>query len=107
MTTNASDELIYRHRTYVPLIGSTFEVERGEDDRVSIELVDVTVLHGRGEAFSLVFRGAAVVPLDQCTYLVEHRTLGEFPLFLVPLGPNANGAQEFEAVVNRLEGAET
>ncbi len=71
---------------------------------MSVELVDATVLPGRGEAFSLVFRGAAGVPLDQRTYLVEHRTLGEFPLFLVPLGPTDDGAQEFEAVVNRLEG---
>jgi hypothetical protein len=102
--TDARDEVIYRHRTYVPLVGSTFEVERREGDMVSVELVNATSLPGRGEAFSLLFRGSADEPLDQCTYRVEHRALGEFPLFLVPLGPTDDGAQEFEAVVNRLEG---
>jgi hypothetical protein len=97
------DDRIYRHRTYVPLVGSTFEVERTVGDRVAVELVDAASLPGRGECFSLLFRGPADVALDQCTYRVEHRALGDFPLFLVPLGPGDDGTQQFEAVVNRLE----
>jgi hypothetical protein len=102
--TDAPDEVIYRRGTYVPLVGSTFDVERPNGDRVAVELVDATELPGRGECFSLVFHGPTDVPLDQRTYRVTHRELGGFPLFLVPLGPNADGAQELEAVVNRLEG---
>ena len=101
--TDAPDEVIYRRGTYVPLVGSTFDVERPNGDRVAVELVDATELPGRGECFSLVFHGPTDVPLDQRTYRMTHRELGDFPLFLVPLGPNADGAQELEAVVNRLE----
>jgi hypothetical protein len=101
--TDARDEVIYRRGTYVPLVGSTFDVERPNGDRVAVELVGATELSGRGECFSLVFHGPTDVPLDQRTYRMTHRELGDFPLFLVPLGPNADGAQELEAVVNRLE----
>jgi len=102
--TDLADEVIYRHETYEALVGTTFDIERPDGDRVAVELVDVTELPGRGECFSLVFHGPTDVPLDQRTYPVGHGTLGDFLLFLVPLGPNADGAQELEAVINRLEG---
>jgi hypothetical protein len=102
--TDVPDEVIYRRGTYVPLVGSMFDIERPDGDRVAVELVDATELPGRGDCFSLVFHGPTDVPLDQRTYRVTHRELGDFPLFLVPLGPNADGAQELEAIVNRLEG---
>ncbi len=101
--TDASDEIIYRFATYVPLVGSDFEIHRPDGGPVSFELVDATQLPGRGECFSLVFRGPAEVPLDQRTYRVGHAVLGDFPLFLVPLGPCEGGGQQLEAVVNRLE----
>ena len=100
----APEEVIYRHGTYVPLVGSMFDVERPDGDPVAVELVGATALPGRGECFSLVFRGPSDAPLDQRTYRIEHRALGDFPLFLVPLGPGDEGGLEFEAVVNRLEG---
>ena len=100
--TDASDEIIYRFATYAPLVGSRFEIHRPDGGSVSFELVDATELPGRGECFSLVFRGPADVPLDQRIYRLEHASLGEFPLFLVPLGP-CDGGQQLEAVVNRLE----
>lgn len=102
--TDSPDEIVYRHGTYVPLVGSTFDIRRPDGDDVAVELVDATALHGgRGECFSLVFRGPAESPLDQRTYRVEHRALGAFPLFLVPLGPREDGGLAFEAIINRLE----
>lgn len=101
--TGVADELIYQYATYVPLVGTTFDVERPDLEHVAVELVDVAELPGRGECFSLVFHGPTEAPLDQRTYRVAHEELGEFLLFLVPLGPNADGAQELEAIVNRLE----
>jgi hypothetical protein len=100
---DSPDEIVYRHRTYVPLVGSMFDVRRPDGGRVAVELVDATALPGRGECFSLVFRGPAETPLDQRTYEMQHRVLGDFPLFLVPLGPREDGGLAFEAVVNRLE----
>jgi hypothetical protein len=100
----ADSDVIYRRDTYVPLVGSGFAVHRGDADAVGVELVEATELPSRGECFSLVFRGDSTTSLEQRTYLVEHRELGEFPLFLVPVGPDEGGNLRFEAVVNRLGG---
>lgn len=99
--TETLDETIYRLDTYAPLVGTTFTV--GPDGDVPVELVSATELPGPGTCFSLVFRAAADVSLAQCTYRVEHPSLGAFPLFLVPLGPSEDdGRMELQAVVNRL-----
>ena len=79
--TDASDEIIYRFATYAPLVGSRFEIHRPDGGSVSLELVDAT---------------------GKLRRVDEHASLGEFPLFLVPLGP-CDGGQQLEAVVNRLE----
>jgi hypothetical protein len=100
--TDAPEDVIYRHGTYAPLVGSAFEIHRPDGRSVPFELVEAAQLPGRGECFSLVFRGPGEVPLDQRAYRVEHPTIGAFSLFLVPLGPS-NGSQQLEAVVNRLE----
>ena len=98
-------DVIYRRATYVPLVGTAFEVHRPEGGAVGVELVDATELPGGGgECFSLVFRGQADASLDQRTYQMEHDSLGEFPLFLVPIGPAEDGRPRFEAVINRLGG---
>jgi len=98
-------DVIYRRTTYVPLVGTSFEVHRPDGDAVGVELVDATELPGGpGECFSLVFRGQADASLDQRTYQMEHDSLGEFPLFLVPIGPAEDGRPRFEAVINRLGG---
>src|SRR5713226_6985949 len=53
------------------------------------------------ECFSLLFRGGSVA-LPQHSYKIEHPSLGTFQLFLVPGGPDDNGAQSFVAIINRL-----
>jgi hypothetical protein len=99
--TETLDETIYRLETYAPLVGTTFAV--GPDGEVPVELVSATELPGPGTCFSLIFRAAGGVRLDQCTYRVEHPSLGTFPLFLVPLGPSEDdGRMELQAIVNRL-----
>ena len=56
---------------------------------------------GGRESFVLHFRGGDV-QLPQNTYLLEHPALGNFRLFLVPQGPDENGAQSYVATINRL-----
>jgi hypothetical protein len=41
------------------------------------------------EPFSLLFEGPNASVLQQGTYLLAHAELGEQPLFLVPVGRNA------------------
>jgi len=98
-------DVTYRRATYVPLVGTAFEVHRPDGGAVGVELVDASELRGGpGECFSLVFCGTADAALDQRTYRMEHGSLGEFALFLVPIGPAEDGRPQFEAVINRLGG---
>jgi hypothetical protein len=101
--TDAPDEVIYRHGTFAPLVGNSFAIHHPDGGVAQVELVGTTELPGGGECFSLVFRAPADVSLEQCTYQVKHEALGDFPLFLVPLGPSGDGGQDLEAVINRLE----
>ena len=49
------------------------------------------------EPFSLLFVGPADPLLPQATYLLTHPALGELPVFLVPVGQDADGVR-YEAV---------
>ena len=51
------------------------------------------------ECFTLLFEGPAPA-LAQWTYLVDHATMGGFPLFLGPVAAGASGVS-YEAVFNR------
>jgi len=46
---------------------------------------------GRRTPFSLLFHGPANPFLPQGTYPLRHDAIGDFPLFLVPLGPVPTG----------------
>jgi hypothetical protein len=54
-----------------------------------------------GENFSVVFHGPSNQPLSQGTYKFEHRGLGVFPLFIVPMLGDGRNAH-YEAVFNRM-----
>ena len=41
-TTVAEDDAVYRHQTYVPLVGSVFDLHRPDGARLAVELVGVT-----------------------------------------------------------------
>ncbi len=50
-------------------------------------------------AFTLLFRGPAEPVLAQQSFQVSHPRLGQFPLFLVPVGADQAGVR-YEAVFN-------
>ena len=50
-------------------------------------------------AFSLEFHAPGPGHLPQQIFTLEHAELGEFDLFLVPLGPEGN-RMRYEAVIN-------
>ncbi len=87
--------------TFRPLVGQTFRAYYGPEEGSSIEirLDEVAPLavedykdHRRNRApFSLVFRADPSGYLIQGTYEIEHEQLGRLPLFMVPLGPDAQG----------------
>lgn len=55
----------------------------------------------RQEQFSLLFRGPVFLP--QHIYSLSHDQLGQFGLFLVPVGKDGQGYL-YQAVFNRLAG---
>jgi hypothetical protein len=50
-------------------------------------------------AFSLIFHAPGPHHLPQQIFTIENQGLGEFELFLVPLGPGERG-MAYEAVIN-------
>ncbi len=81
-------------------IGTRFDVDAGEQT-LALHLDTVDVLGGTPSAtrkqYSLVFTGPATPILDQASWPVRHEALGGMHLFLVPIGPAADGMQ-YEAV---------
>ena len=78
-----------------------FRLQNGE---ASIELTLISVEPHAAQAdgtqptaYSLVFQGAPGARLPQSMYRFKHTDLGEFELFIVPIGEDAAGVR-YEAV---------
>jgi hypothetical protein len=69
----------------------------------AMDLIELADGHStpRQEQFSLRFRGAADKIYPQKIYAMKHDSIGEFELFLVPIGRDESGTF-YEAVFNRL-----
>lgn len=80
-------------------VGSSFAVS-GTDlppFELHLETVRAQDTAPGGRPFSLLFRGGPNPPVPQAIWHLEHSPLGSLDLFLVPLGPDADG-QRYEAV---------
>jgi hypothetical protein len=72
-------------------------------DSYAMDLIEVSDGYStpRQEQFSLRFRGDRNEVLPQRIYPMKHESIGEFDLFLVPIGQDESGTF-YEAVFNRL-----
>ena len=83
-------------------IGEPFHIVMDDATMLTTRLMEVTPAvtparaHGR-TPFSLVFRSPPGAPLPQRIYRIHHDELGALDLFLVPIGPDADGMR-YEAV---------
>jgi hypothetical protein len=96
----------YTQSTFLQYVNSVFRLRGFTTVDVTLMKVEDTLPKkvsraGGRESFILYFRGGSV-SLPQDTYAVEHAALGNFSLFLVPTGPDENGAQGYVATINRL-----
>ncbi len=92
----------YLHReTYIPLVGTNFGVQRPGAGTLRVKLIQARQLPRAGDAFSLLFRGRARAGVASGTYRFEHPSLGEFDLFVSPVGRGVKGL-DLEAVINRI-----
>ncbi len=84
-------------------VNTTFWLFEGGPEPQPLDLIRFIPGHSttRQEQFSLHFRGDRRRILPQRTYPMKHDAIGEFDLFLVPVGQDASGTF-YEAVFNRL-----
>jgi len=110
-TRNVSLERISVER-FAACRGANFKVLRPNAVAVSLRLVEVTPWQGsypqtpgaedgQNEKFSLLFQGMNGPTLDQDTYLFEHSGIGQFAMFIVPIGSMDTSHDYYEAVFNR------
>ena len=95
--------------TFQPHVGDRFEVtpQQGEPFEAVLCSCEETTYGSPGDwasttqrvPFSLVFRGPADAAVGQQTCGFRHAQLGQFDLFIVPLGPDAEGMR-YEAVIS-------
>ncbi|HEY1325785.1 MAG TPA: hypothetical protein VGI14_02530 [Casimicrobiaceae bacterium] len=87
-------------------LGTDFAVmdARGEHVALVLRLSEVNPRPApRGyEQFSALFRAPASPVLSQATYAIRHATLGELPLFIVPIAADAQGATYEACIVRRV-----
>jgi hypothetical protein len=95
--------------TFQPHVGERFEVtpQEGESFEALLTSCEETTYGSPGDwqqttqrvPFSLVFHGPADRAVSQQTCAFSHPQLGQFDLFIVPLGPDEHG-MAYEAVVS-------
>ena len=90
--------------TIAPHVGTTFAITLSSGETLQLSLDELKPLgHGVPSGrtpFALLFRHATLprnAHLPQSTYHLNHATLGSVDLFLVPLGPDAQGMR-YEAI---------
>lgn len=91
------------HENLSQSLNTRFRTNLGPDQIVELELVEISELRlsSRHEEFSIIFRGPSEIFLGQGTRLLHHDALGEFELFLVPVGQDSTGYQ-YQAVFSRF-----
>ncbi len=98
--------LEFRLATFTGHVNTDFQVMDGRTSACTLRLAEISehTRSPRQETFSLLFLGPGDVFLQQGTRRLKHDTLGEFELFLVPVGKGDAGFQ-YEAVFNLLLGS--
>lgn len=89
--------------TFHPHVGSAFRLVAEDEQTLDLTLTECHGLTAHGESrepFSLLFQAAADDPVLEQQQIVplEHPDLGRLEIFLVPLGPDADGRWRYEAV---------
>jgi hypothetical protein len=89
-----------------PLVGDEFRVTIAPGNTIVLELVETAPLTASRsqparQPFSLIFRGPKNGQLEQPIHNLEHERLGRLGLFLVPIGPGADGnGPYYQAIFN-------
>ena len=86
----------FTHAHFTPLLGEAFDAEGAELKLTEVEALGSNPSAQR-QAFSLLFHGPRAPLLEQRIYSLEHASLRRLEIFLVPIGPDAQG-QRYQAI---------
>lgn len=70
---------------------TSFTAKSESTDPVELKLTEVKMIHPNSDAFSLLFVGPSTNFLHQHTYKFHHEVIGDFELFIVPVGERQEG----------------
>jgi hypothetical protein len=92
-----------QHEEFLKHLNTKFRIRLSETEAFEAELATVSerLMSPRQERFSLVFRSAKEILIEQGQRDFEHDEMGNFGLFIVPIGRDDEGTY-YEAVFNRL-----
>src|SRR5262245_22370226 len=86
------------HESFRPHVGTGFLVRLGPDATLALTLIEPAATGpvpaggaARRRPFSLVFRGPRAPVLSQRIHRLEHAVMGPLEIFIVPIGPDAEG----------------
>jgi hypothetical protein len=97
----------FTKETFASRLNTNFRVRLDAENTLELELIEATGDDDASEQprkqirFSAVFRSPPDKLLMQRSYRMEHDDLGEFDLFIVPIGKDEKGFY-YEAVFNRM-----
>jgi hypothetical protein len=89
--------------TFADQLNTKFGVRLPDSKTIELQLYEVVQGHSTRtqEQFSLFFHGPRETNLGQGTFHLEHDRIGDFSIFLVPIGPDKEGMR-YQAVFNRF-----
>jgi len=106
---STNDALNYLRREHFESVVNTFfQFQTDEGRAFRLQLLSVENLRREenerqgysGESFSLIFESSKKSKIAQQNFQVNHDTLGQFMLFIVPVGLKGN---RYEAIINRID----
>ena len=95
-----AETALFTYDDFADRVGEEFRVRVPDGHSLTLVLSEVeartqaVTAHPEGTAprqFSLIFHGPSAPQLSQGTWVLDHDEIGELALFLVPLGPDAEG----------------
>jgi len=88
---------------YAANLNTDFVVEFNPEMKITMQLIEATEVleRFRQRTYSLLFQAPADTPIAQGMLNIEHEKLGQFNIFLVPVGKDDRGVL-FESVFNQL-----
>ena len=95
-------EAALTYENFTKNLNTEYQVDR-EGEQIRLVLIEISDLKKteRQEEFSIVFQGPLGHLLPQAIHQFRHSNMGDFPLFIVPIG-KGEGGYRYEAVFNRL-----